>query len=176
MTAHAMRGDRDACLTAGMDAYLAKPLDARELVALVERLAGQESQSLPAAVEEAPVPEIASGFDFSPALRRMDGDRELFQQLSAFFADDGPHLVAQLRNALATGNATAFERAAHSLKGLTRNFEAVDAAALAEKLERRGREGNLDGGDQELAALDLEVRRLLAALDDFDKQTAPTAS
>src|SRR6202012_2341969 len=102
VTAHALASDREACLSAGMDAYLAKPLDGRELIAVVEGLVGVGQQSAPeAAPAEAPaakhpaqpITHAAGKFDVRTALARMEDDLELFGQLAQFFLEDGPSLL-----------------------------------------------------------------------------------
>jgi two-component system, sensor histidine kinase and response regulator len=126
MTAHAMKGDRERCLEAGMDDYLAKPLRPEELDAVLERwLAGAE-----------PAPE--------PAPRLVDGDRmdmfrrdypEIVDQLVSLFVEGTPPLLEELREAAAGGDPQAVRRAAHKLKGSCQNIGATWMATLAREAE-----------------------------------------
>jgi two-component system sensor histidine kinase/response regulator len=179
MTAHAMKGDRESCLAVGMDAYIAKPLAATELLDLVERLGASVEQpganlgsAQTVAKSREAEPASKGGFDFSRALKRMDGDLVLFQHLIGFFADDAPALLVEISGAIETGNAALLERSAHSLKGLCRNFDASEAAQAAERLETACRNNRLQDARQECSNLEQHVARLMQALESSNL-TAP---
>jgi HPt (histidine-containing phosphotransfer) domain-containing protein len=130
MTAHALKGDRERCLAAGMDDYLSKPLRPRELDAVLERWLGAASgePAAEAADAEAMVDE---------ARMRVfrDDYPEIVEQLVDLFLDSTPPLVEDLRGALAGGDGEAVRRAAHKLKGSCQNIGASRLAGLAGGIE-----------------------------------------
>jgi CheY-like chemotaxis protein len=109
MTAHAMQGDRDGCLAAGMDDYLAKPIHADELYAVIARVVASQPHSHPSSQ--------ASPIDLPAALANVDGDRARLIELTKTFLEDGPRQLAGLHEAIRAADAPAAQRAAHSLKG-----------------------------------------------------------
>jgi PAS domain S-box-containing protein len=119
MTARAMAGDRERCLEAGMDDYLAKPIDSARLRQVLAQFEPPDSTPLP---------------DWRDALQRLDGDTTLFLELAAIFLDDGPALLQGLWMALEGGDVPASRRAVHSLKGVLANFGARQAMECADLL------------------------------------------
>jgi PAS domain S-box-containing protein len=120
MTAHALKGDAERCLAAGMDAYVSKPIKGAELVELIERLAAPGVPEVRPA-SEPPVPmairATAPIFDRDEALRRCDGDPSLLQEMIGFFFDEADPSRAHMQAALADGRLADVATAAHRFKG-----------------------------------------------------------
>ncbi len=166
MTAHAMTGDRERCLEAGMDNYISKPIQAEELYKMIEKIIAEHPQQKGASSNNAgPEP-----FDREAALAQVEGDAELLAELVSLFNDDCPRLMQEIREAVTGSEALALTRAAHALKGAAANFSAGRVVTLARRLEEMGRAGQMTGAQVVCADLDVEVVRLNQALDEMVSQ------
>jgi CheY-like chemotaxis protein/HPt (histidine-containing phosphotransfer) domain-containing protein len=132
MTAHALKGDRERCLAAGMDDYLSKPLRPNELDAVLERWLGAAPQGAAPAVEASAAEALV---DEARMRVFRDDYPEIVEQLVDLFVDSTPPLLEDLRDALERGDAEAGRRAAHKLKGSCQNIGASRLAELAARIE-----------------------------------------
>src|SRR4051812_8425947 len=131
MTAHAMKGDRERCLAAGMDDYLAKPLRPEALDAVLERWL-----HAPAAAPEAAPEATMALVDEARARVFREDYPEIVDQLIELFEDSTPPLLRELREGAAAGDEETVRRAAHKLKGSCQNIGASGMAAQVAELER----------------------------------------
>ena len=161
MTAHAMEGDRERCLTAGMDGYIAKPIKVEDFVETLENL-GRSPQV--AEVEATPEPNDLEPINAASALAHVGGDVGLLKELVGLFLNEIPELLTDLRKAVKAGDANAIERAAHKLKGSVGNFAARPSFEAALKLEVLGKDGRLSEAEPAYAELEREINRLQSAM------------
>ena len=179
LTAHAMKEDRDACLAAGMNDYLPKPVKPDELTAVLAHWTGRRAgpepavgltrgapavEGAPAAAAQAEVAATDAGeppvFDEAVLLSLLRGDREAAAEITAEFLKDAPLQVAALQDALAAGDAALARRQAHTLKGASANVGAEALRAVAYSAELACADGSLQGVAELAERLDAELRRL----------------
>ena len=165
MTAHAIKGDRERCLEAGMDGYTSKPIRIKDLEQVISELAPSASTKRHAAKGDARHPVI----DHHALLEGFDGSRALLKEMARLFLADYPQRVEEIKESIRRRDATALARAAHALKGSVGNFAAKKASGIAQRLENIGRNGQLDAAgegcielESELALVAKELRRLIA--------------
>jgi HPt (histidine-containing phosphotransfer) domain-containing protein len=137
LTAHAMKGDRERCLAAGMDGYVAKPVQPRELYQAIAKLVPN------AAVLEKDVNPPPVIQDRGEALSHVGGDVKLLRELTDVFLQDYPRMVEEVIDGLCAGDATKVKRAAHSIKGAVSILGGKAAFEAALHLEAIARQGDL---------------------------------
>ncbi|MHB8901069.1 MAG: PAS domain S-box protein, partial [Thermoguttaceae bacterium] len=194
LTAHATMEHRENCAAAGMDGYLAKPIDVGQLIELVERTSqagsrfqrldssssgdktrysaghvGSERLAMVVDEEAGPARDRTPDaiIDYHGALERLGGDEDLFRDVVRLFDQDIPGLLQRIRTCIEEADAEKLQRAAHSLRGLAANFGARDAAGRALCLEQMGKSRCLEGAANLAEELECEIAQLNRALSPY---------
>jgi len=161
LTAHALKGDRERYLAAGMDDYLTKPLRSADLDRVLARVAGGPAGCQAPARGGRPL-------DREVLLARVEGDEALLDELVRLFVGDVPARLGEVSVALAAGDGPALRRAAHAVKSAVSNFvtcpggagPAAEAIAAARRLEDLAGGGDLAAAAGAARALEEAVARL----------------
>jgi PAS domain S-box-containing protein len=161
MTAHAMEGDRERCLAAGMDGYVAKPVTARGLFEAIESVAPAARGPELASTGTGEAEEV---LDRDALLGSVEGDMDLLKEILDQFGEDRSKLLSEIRSAISYGDAEALEHTAHTLKGALGALGAKRAFDAALRLEMMGRRGDLSRAGEASAELQEEIERLQPAL------------
>lgn len=117
-----------------------------------------------------------TSFNQDQALDRLGGDTDLLLQIAGIFCQTAPQKLAEIRQAMAAGDAGALTRAAHSVKGSVANFSAQRAWEAARNLEMAARGGQLDLASQLVVQLEQEVQCLLCDLQALQRGNTACAS
>jgi PAS domain S-box-containing protein len=157
LTAHATKEDQEQCTEAGMDAYIAKPVSARDLFEVIESAARGRSMKEPSQPCEEEGDEI---IDEAVLMARVDNDTKLLKKMIDLFCDDCPRMLAQIKEHVAAGDSRALSKAVHTFAGSAGNFAATRTVRAARTLEKLARDGDLERAQDAYLILEDEVRHL----------------
>jgi signal transduction histidine kinase/CheY-like chemotaxis protein/HPt (histidine-containing phosphotransfer) domain-containing protein len=175
MTAHAMKGDRERCLAAGMDGYVSKPIRPEELYQAIAQATHVPSRTRPIAAKEQPaaISTPAGTIRWEDALAHTGGDEKLLRTMIEVFLSEQARMLDEVRIALAERDRVRLGRAGHSIKGSCGYFAAHAAYELAFTIERAGGSGDFDTVSAVLPQLEAALATLEPELNAY-LQRAPS--
>ncbi|TWT80153.1 Signal transduction histidine-protein kinase BarA [Planctomycetes bacterium CA13] len=166
LTAHAMKGDREKCLEAGMDAYVSKPIDADKLTVVMANLVDQASDAAP----PPPPPPIRSpeeSLDLEGVMKRVGNDKEFLATMLDIFREDYPKHLSEMRLAFSEHDPERIAKAAHTIKGSASNLGGLQVQNVASNIECLARQDELPEGTIAIAELETRIDQMLDALSTF---------
>ena len=161
MTAHAMKGDRDRCLAAGMDDYVAKPIEPERLRDAIDRCISG-APAAPAPPDEPPAIGNGRVFDRTELLNRVGGDEALLDNVLSLFLSSLPEQLDLLQSAISDGNAEIARHHAHTIKGMAANISAHRLRDEAQEMETAFLAGDLNDAGKGLDRLSAELKNFQA--------------
>jgi PAS domain S-box-containing protein len=183
MTANAMKGDQNRYIDAGMNDYIAKPVDPGVFQKTLEKWLPMNgpTETVPKKADTADKGKergkAAAGeneiFDLASALHRAMDDREFLRNMLTAFLEQAPAYVDDLDTAVSSQDTQALTRTAHSLKGASANLGLVSLSAAAKEIEEASRNGTVTDVPDAPDRIREEFERLEQALSDFDWEAAP---
>lgn len=148
MTAHAMKGDREKCLDAGMDDYISKPIDSEKLLFTLSKWIPEKATAAAVIIDGRSAPavepdldiatsptEALPGIDLQLGLQRLGQNKELYRLILAEFRQEYDGAVSQLQRFLDEEDQEGAARYAHTIKGMAGNLSAIGLADAALELE-----------------------------------------
>jgi len=165
MTAHAMAGDRERCLAAGMDGYVSKPIKKEELIEANDNFTGNGYDA--GRDNAAATPVSKAVFDREGMLEQLEGDEELFQKLIALFTENTPKILDEIRGSIADRNSRGLATAGHKLVGSLGAFRAGHTRDLAMHLEEQAGLGDFGEAQEIFTNLEREIDKIYDALGEF---------
>jgi len=173
MTAHAMRGDRERCIEAGMDDYVSKPISSSTLLEAIYRVAPLSARDAGSASAAEPSESVDDTDELTALLEAFNNDGAFFKDVADMFISDYPPMVATVKKAIADEDSALLSRTAHALKGIARNFQVDGAADAAQQLELLAEQGQFETAQDlsrdladELAGFEKRLKQMVARVSD----------
>jgi two-component system, sensor histidine kinase and response regulator len=188
MTAHAIKGDRERFLRAGMDDYVPKPINVKQLFEVISRLTlrcttsgksapreicshvetsvDERNATVPGETKSVAAVEDAEVVDWDALRARMEQDLDLLEDMIALFLETSPQLFTEIETAVANGDGSLLTSSAHKLRGALQNMCAERCVRIVLRLETCGRMGDMAQAGSAFTELHDEWQHLQSALRD----------